>query len=677
MVDTTLRDEVQAAEADIASGHAEQALARCQQLQDRYPRALVIQRLLGEAYLALRKPREALGALERALTGDPEDARACCARALIHQIHGDSTAALAWYRRACEIRPDDTVLRGAYRELATSLGQPSYRPTSVGLARLYMRGALYTHAIREWETLLAQQPDRLDVQVGLAETLWRSGDTARADEVSRHIAKNTSSCVKALLIVAALEHAEGHKDEVERLFQRALELDPERRIGRALYADVFASGDEALATMFLGAQGSGISRASISQGTDGPSPEVTETPTVRMTAAPRSKPTTPMRATQDDLSDVNAFAQSRSAPVPPSFHEIFAETEFMLWGRDEEDRSQNGGNQSPSSASSTDIFGASRVDRFERSTVIVPPALADSHGGIEDTEARAAIGWVRWLQAQGARPMDVAPPASVTRSKGNTGTLPPTRQELREMFAELEPQRREPQVIEADVTQASSAADAADSVADAQGGDADEVSDRAGTPSSDGSVGAVSARPDERGDDNARDEPGSGAAALDGLAAFADVSGDVRGEKPKPAAPLPAAKLPLPDIQLAVPLAGGDALNEQVTEGGEDTPGARLIEEVPRDDTAGGPEYLPRLRGARRKRADGRMEEALLEYRSLLRDSPDALDDLIHDLRDTSAESNDPEVHRLLGDAYIREGNYLNALESYNRALALSQGQES
>jgi len=102
---------------------------------------------------------------------------------------------------------------------------------------------------------------------------------------------------------------------------------------------------------------------------------------------------------------------------------------------------------------------------------------------------------------------------------------------------------------------------------------------------------------------------------------------------------------------------------------------------VPQSDEAEsespvGDGYLSRLRLARRKRADGRMEEALVEYRAILHDSPEALDDLIHDLRDLVAETENPEVHRILGDAYIREGDYLRALESYNRALALTQGSE-
>ena len=246
MGQTTLSESLRAVEAEIAAGRAERALERCQQLATQYPRALAVQRVLGEIYLALRKPREALGALDRALAGNPEDARACCARAIVHQLHGNSAGALDYYRRACDITPDDQVLRAAYRELAASLGQPPYQPSRTGLARLYLRGDLLSHAVREWESLLAEQPDSIEAQVGLAEALWRSGARDAAEERSRRILDNSPSCVKALLILAALEHDAGHAEEARRLVARAAELDPDQRIAQALFADRLAVGDRTL-----------------------------------------------------------------------------------------------------------------------------------------------------------------------------------------------------------------------------------------------------------------------------------------------------------------------------------------------------------------------------------------------------------------------------------------------
>ncbi|MGH2486260.1 MAG: tetratricopeptide repeat protein, partial [Ktedonobacterales bacterium] len=249
---TALRDSLRGAEAEIAAGHPEQALARVQEVQARFPRALPVQRVLGEVYLALRKSREALGSLDRALAGNPEDARACCARSIVNQIQGDTLAALAWYRRACDISPDDTMLRAAYRELAANLGQPPYAPSRLGLARLYLRGDLFAHAIREFETLAAEQPDALEAQVGLVESLWRADQFGAATEWCRRLLANAPSCVKALLILAAIEHDAGHADEAQRLLRRAGELDPDQQIAQTLFADRLDAGDRALRTLLFG-----------------------------------------------------------------------------------------------------------------------------------------------------------------------------------------------------------------------------------------------------------------------------------------------------------------------------------------------------------------------------------------------------------------------------------------
>jgi tetratricopeptide (TPR) repeat protein len=749
MEDTALRDAVRAAEADIGAGRPEQALTRCQEIQARYPRALVVQRLLGEAYLALRKPREALGALERALEGDPEDARACCARGLIHQIHGDSTAALAWYRRACEIRPEDTGLRDTYRQLATSLGQPSYRPTSVGLARLYMRGDLFVHAEREWETILAQQPDRLDAQVGLAETLWRAGKRERADEVARHVVKNIPSCVKALLIVAALEHAAGRSGEAEQLLQRAAELDPERRIGRALYADRFAAGDKALEALLMGASiETPVGPVERAHTTSAPTLAFADTPTTHIAAVGASAPTaapgssgpksgSPVpglpAATQADLREVNAFAQSRVTAIPRDFHQIFAETEYMIWSREEEAQALARGlpvagstesgqpaqptqqpTQSPATADDIPTFERSPADRFERSTVIVPPALTGSGGAMDDTESRAAIGWVRWLQAQGARPIDAGGRSGMMRPAGGTGPLrptggtgplwpagatgplpPPTSDSLRQMFAQLDPAGAGPRVIDADpaprVADASHAPGAdmrADDVSGGEnagpvvsrGGKAGRLRDPAASfaesepyrtesqtdiPTGPLWSDAVARQNDERQrlvDDQIETSPAPTAGPADRSASTSDGASTTASAAPvldqsaRPDEGLPFDPLALPNL---APRAADDTAHEEPTE----------------SEPPAGNDYPARLRLARRHSAQGRTEEALVEYRGILRDSPETLDDLIHDLRDLAAETKNPEVHRLLGDAHIREGDYVRALESYNRALALTQGQ--
>jgi tetratricopeptide (TPR) repeat protein len=665
MADTTLHEEIQAAEAEIATGHPEAALERCQQLQTRFPRALVIQRVLGETYLAQRKAREALAVLERALEGDPEDARACCARALVHQIHGDSSAALAWYRRACDIRPDDALLRDAYRELATHLHQPPYRPSNFGLARLYLRGALFTHAEREWQAILVEQPDRLDAQVGLAETLWRAGDDTRALDLARRIVANTGNCVKALLIVSALEHAQGNDDEARRLLARAAELDPERRIGLALYSDRFASGDLALHRLLLGEDGAlGASAAAID-----------DLPTQHVPAAPA--PRVPVRGgASAELEEFNAFAQSRTTQIPADFHQIFAETEFMLWGKDEDGAAAEAV-QRPPAPGSLDPTPRTRADRPQRATPSHPLPVLPVDGEPTDTDARMSAGWVRWLQALGAQPLGTQPQDTAahtaqaaaqagtrtSESQGGTGPLSSSQQSLRNMFAELDGRRAQPSA-----SPASGALDVSAFAVSAQ--------QENGTAPSLPTVTTIEELEQQfaaSGFASVELRPGTlqAAAAQPAPAAAHPTMPPALAADPAPMDPVLVAEAATPAAPVGPPAWGTSV----------PTPEAPAAAAAPATPSAAasepeGDDYISQLRRARRRRAEGRNEEALLEYRGVLRDSPDVLDDLIHDLRDMSATMEDPEVHRLLADAYIREGNYTDAIESYNRAHALTQREQ-
>jgi tetratricopeptide (TPR) repeat protein len=677
MADTTLHEEIQAAEAEIATGHPEAAFERCQHLQTRFPRALVIQRVLGETYLAQRKAREALAVLERALEGDPEDARACCARALVHQIHGDSSAALAWYRRACDIRPDDALLRDAYRELASHLHQPPYRPSNFGLARLYLRGALFTHAEREWQAILVEQPDRLDAQVGLAETLWRAGDDSRALDLARRIVANTGNCVKALLIVSALEHSQGNDDEARRLLARAAELDPEHRIGLALYSDRFASGDLALHRLLLGEDGAASGTA------------IDDLPTQHVPAAPA--PRVPVRGgASAELEEFNAFAQSRTTQIPADFHQIFAETEFMLWGKDEDGATAEPVQRAPASGV-LDPTPRPRADRPQRAAPSHTLPALPVDGEPTDTDARMSAGWVRWLQALGAQPLGAQPQdtaahtaqraaqagAHTSEAPGGTGPLSSGQQSLRDMFAELDGRRAQPTA-----GPASGALDVSAFAASAQR----ENGMAAAAPAHGTAPGLPTVTTIEEleqqfaasGFASVELRPGTlqAAAAQPAPAAPRPTMPPARAAEPAPVDPVPLAEATTP----AAP-AGPPAWGTSVP-----TPEAPAAEASPAAPSAAAPsaaasepegdDYISQLRRARRRRAEGRNEEALLEYRGVLRDSPDMLDDLIHDLRDMSATMEDPEVHRLLADAYIREGNYTDAIESYNRAHALTQREQ-
>lgn len=864
MGQTTLSESLRAVEAEIAVGRPDRAMTLGMEMQTRYPRALAVQRVIGEIYLAQRKTREAIGALDRALAGNPEDARACCARAIVQQIHGNSIAALEWYRRACDINPDDQVLRSAYRELASHLGQPPYQPTRLGLARLYLRGDLFPHAIREFESLLAEQPDSLEAQVGLAETLWRAHRTQAAEERCRRILLNAPSCLKATLILAAIELDGGHADEAERLVRRAAELDPDQRMGRALFADRLAGGDRGLRLLLLGPepqqaydgrpttaplaqsnlQAMQSQRFAQSQPLQAPMQASMQASMQAQRVASASQPLAqpnaadmgtgplPGSITSGPAMPASAPANGRSQALPPDFHSIFAETEYMLWGREDERSGRTRANPAvppgafgapaapgsgilPPIANNLDRSRVEPQPPFARAGGFVPPVLRDQGFNMEETEARAAINWINWLQAQGARqqmygtgplppppaasaagpasppaaqptgapftspqpnggqpvregpedrsrhtgmPMPVgdapatATPASDSLSTRQTGPLPPA-EELRAMFAQLQPDTSSSRGVEGAIAPSAPPADndlaagvlpTGESGAHLDESQRDEFAvsspfgqqaqnatdlyslyqahddEHAGAADAfDGSSSATHERhhqhdePAWAGESAVRatgapapatleslergfaesgfrpfrlraEESSAGAEGGEALASMSDIR-SLYGLSEEPSeSPVASAEADARSAASSGTFAvGGNAWGVDAASAPVPVPEPAAPEPEPEQKRAVADElaqddHPARLERARQRRGDGQIDDALTDYRHVLRNAPDMLSDVVKDLEETMADAPDhPEIHRLLGDARIRQGDYLSALESYNRAVALTQAQGS
>lgn len=764
---TTLTERLRRVEAEIAAGRPEQALAYCQELQAAYPRALRVQRVLGEIYLALHRPREALAALDRTLAGDPEDVRACCARALVHQMHGDDVSALAWYRRACDLRPEDQALRVTYRDLARRLREPSYRPSRAGLARLYLRGDLFAHAIREWEQLVNESPDMLDAQVGLAETLWLAGHTRIAEERCLRILANAPFCVKAMLILMALALADGDMDSARAHLQRTLQLDPDMSIAQVFFADALASGDPVLIPLLradTGAESSDeamrLSRPTAGFGQSAPVSGQRNVSRPLVTSAPATSG--PVFGAPQPSSQPLPPPPRPDVPVPSQPTQVtraLKETAFMIWAQDEDSQPR---------------LPAQPVGAAGDADPAASSALHDLESSADDDETRRALNWYNWLQSQGAvtlgaesapgtpaapvpapapapargptiplpgadavvdasaAPPGVAnghPPAAMGGAAGAAGaggprftmplppaqqadllfpgeptgaqaqpqeeeveqaTIPlPSSQALRTMFAELGGNTSSQPVVEAGSVVGSPAPGIPDALESAEEQEWQERRDtsweaEAAHDAYDEYVEADDAPASSQGQFNADDNGDNGDERDDGedqprepqtledlerqfsASGFTHIEtrpgllaglerdqqgGDVATDAAAPPEP-PSGDEPARDTS-----AGGDAPVRVPVVSGPD----------PRD-------YPARLTRARARRESGQLDEALNEYRAIIKNAPDLLPDVLNDLYASLAELPDhPNLHSVLGDALVCQGDYEKALESYNKAMELAQ----
>ena len=74
----------------------------------------------------------------------------------------------------------------------------------------------------------------------------------------------------------------------------------------------------------------------------------------------------------------------------------------------------------------------------------------------------------------------------------------------------------------------------------------------------------------------------------------------------------------------------------------------------------------------------GDYDEAMQEYRVLIRTSPEVLGEVVSNLRALlKLAPNYAAGYRVLGDAYMRQGEYLQAMEAYNKALTMAKKAKS
>ncbi len=70
----------------------------------------------------------------------------------------------------------------------------------------------------------------------------------------------------------------------------------------------------------------------------------------------------------------------------------------------------------------------------------------------------------------------------------------------------------------------------------------------------------------------------------------------------------------------------------------------------------------------------GDYDDAMQEYRAVIRNAPDLLGEVISNVRALlKLAPNYSTGYRVLGDAYMRQGEYLQAMEAYNRALTMAK----
>jgi tetratricopeptide (TPR) repeat protein len=221
----------------LESNDLNRAIGLAQYILEHYPDNLDAYRILGEAYLANRQLDRAQEAFERVLRSDPENIPAHVGLGITYERQGRLDLAIPEFEQALEVKPDMPELRSQLLRLYTEAWGSEHahlRLSRAGLARLYAKGHMLPQAIGEFRQVIADQPDRLDATVAMAEALWRDGQEEEAVGLCRRILAQRPESLKANLILGYLEMAAGNP-EGERAWETARRMDPYQVVARAVF----------------------------------------------------------------------------------------------------------------------------------------------------------------------------------------------------------------------------------------------------------------------------------------------------------------------------------------------------------------------------------------------------------------------------------------------------------
>ncbi len=238
MPDLSLRGQCQEAQRLVDAGLPADAKTMCYRVLESFPRYVAVYAILGQVFVRLGDRDTAADIFGRVLSADPENAPAHRGLAGIYERHGRLEEARWHIERAFEMSPGDPDTRLAMARLTDGVSgdsTPRLELNRATLARLYLRGHLYSKAIWEFKDLLREMPGRVDLRVALCEALWRSRDTDGAASVTQGVLVELPNCLKACLILGRIWLQGDREDEGRALLQRAQTLDPDNQVATLLF----------------------------------------------------------------------------------------------------------------------------------------------------------------------------------------------------------------------------------------------------------------------------------------------------------------------------------------------------------------------------------------------------------------------------------------------------------
>ena len=229
MTTIPLRDYLSGVEELIDGGQIDDALAHCRQILKTFPKHVDTYRMMGKAYLEGHRYNEANDIFQRVLSSCPDDFVAHIGMSIIREEAGDQDGAIWNMERAFEAQPSNRAVQDELRRLygkREGYEPPKVRLTRGALARMYAHGGLYNQAISELLGALADEGQRPDLQVLLAEMYFKNNHQTEAIEVCSKLIEKLPYCLYANQVMAEILKSNQREVEARPYWERVEELDP-------------------------------------------------------------------------------------------------------------------------------------------------------------------------------------------------------------------------------------------------------------------------------------------------------------------------------------------------------------------------------------------------------------------------------------------------------------------
>ncbi len=213
----------------IDRGQTDEAVAHCQYILQYYPKYIETYRLLGKAYLEGHHHPEAMDVFQRILTVAPDDFITQVGMSIIREDEGNLAASIWHMERAFETQPSNQAIQDELKHLYGKRDgeEPlKIRLTRGALCRMYARGNQYRQAVAEIKSLLAESPDRVDLEILLARMYYNLNMKVEATELCGQLLNKFPHCLEANKIMLKILEDSGKKAEGEPYKQKIINLDP-------------------------------------------------------------------------------------------------------------------------------------------------------------------------------------------------------------------------------------------------------------------------------------------------------------------------------------------------------------------------------------------------------------------------------------------------------------------